>query len=75
MEYEIHTNKTTPYYNCPTFTLKLKAEEITKMIDKVNSISGDELNYIEAGQLTAMLIELRKTVNAQIEYREKLKNE
>ena len=70
MKYEIHTNKTTPYWNCPTLTLKKKADLITQMIVKVNSIPGNHLDYLDATQLTNMLIELRTSVKNQIAYRE-----
>jgi hypothetical protein len=70
MKYDIHTNKTTPYWNCPTFTLKQKLEDITEMIHKVNEIPGDHLNYIEATVLANMLKELKRSVANQIEYRE-----
>lgn len=69
MRYDIHTNKTTPYWNCPTYVLERKVEKITAMIEKVNTISGAELNYTEASALTAMLRELRTSVANQIEYR------
>lgn len=70
MQYDIHTNKTTPYWNCPTLTLKNKVAHITDMIVKVNSIPGNHLDYFEATQLTNMLIELRRTITNQIAYRE-----
>lgn len=70
MKYDIHTNKTTLYWNCPTFTLKKKAEDITKMIEKVHTIPGDHLNYLEATALVNMLKELRTSVQNQIDYRE-----
>ena len=70
MQYNIHTNKTTPYWNCPTFTLRKKLADITEMIEKVNTISGDQLNYCEATNLTNMLKELRTSVANQIAYRE-----
>lgn len=69
MKYDIHTNKTTPYWNCPTAVLESKVNQITEMMEKVNTISGDQLNYIEATRLTNMLSELRRTVINQIEYR------
>lgn len=69
MRYDIHTNKTTPYWNCPTVVLERKVDEITAMIEKVNTISGAELGYTEATRLTAMLRELRTSVSNQIEYR------
>lgn len=71
MTYDIHTNKTTPYWNAPTYALKKKVADITEMIEKVNTIPGDHLNYIEATHLTQMLIELRTSVTNQIAYREK----
>ncbi len=70
MKYDIHTNKTTPYWNCPTKGLETKVADISAMIEKVNTISGDQLNYIEATHLTNMLVELRKCVINQIAYRE-----
>lgn len=70
MKYDIHTNKTTPYWNCPTNTLKKKLADIAEMIEKVNTISGDQLNYCEATQLTNMLKELKTSVANQIAYRE-----
>jgi hypothetical protein len=70
MQYDIHTNKTTPYWNCPTYTLKQKVNSITEMIVKVNSIPGNHLDCIEATRLTQMLIELRRSVTNQIAYRE-----
>lgn len=70
MAYDIHTNNTTPYWNCPTRLLYKKFDDITSMIAKVNTISGDQLNYIEASQLTHMLQELQRTVLNQIKYRE-----
>ena len=70
MQYDIHTNKTTPYWNCPTATLKNKLARITEMIVKVNSIPGNHLDYLETTQLTNMLIELRRSVRNQITYRE-----
>ena len=69
MQYDIHTNKTTPYWNCPTYALKQKVDRITEMIVKVNTIPGDHLNYIESTHLTDMLIELRRSVKNQIAYR------
>lgn len=69
MKYDIHTNKTTPYWNCPTKSLERKVEDITAMIEKVNTISGDQLNYIDATRLTNMLVELRRCLTNQIEYR------
>ena len=70
MQYDIHTNKTTPYQNCPTYVLKKKVEDITEMIEKVYEIPGDHLNYIEATHLTNMLKELKRSVKNQITYRE-----
>jgi hypothetical protein len=69
MKYDIHTNKTTPYWNCPTLVLEKKVADITEMMAKVNTISGDQLSYIEATRLTNMLSELRRCVQNQIEYR------
>lgn len=70
MQYDIHTNKTTPYWNCPTLTLKKKADHISEMIVRVNSIPGNHLDLLTATQLTNMLIELRRTIKNQIAYRE-----
>ena len=70
MQYDIHTNKTTPYWNCPTLALKKKVADITEMIEKVHTIPGDHLNYIECTHLANMLIELRTSVVNQIKYRE-----
>lgn len=70
MQYDIHTNKTTPYWNCPTYVLKMKLEDITEMIQKVYEIPGDHLDYIEATHLINMLKELKASVKNQIDYRE-----
>ena len=72
MQYDIHTNRTTPYWNCPTLVLEKKAKDITEMIEKVNSIPGDHLSYTDATQLTNMLQELRRTISNQIKYRKEL---
>ena len=69
MQYDIHTNKTTPYWNCPTYVLEKKVEDITEMIHRVNEIPVDHLNYIEATHLINMLKELKSSVRSQIEYR------
>lgn len=69
MQYDIHTNKTTPYWNCPTYVLEKKLEDITEMIQKVHTIPGDHLNYIETTVLANMLKELRTSVKNQIAYR------
>ena len=69
MQYDIHTNKTTPYWNCPTYVLEKKLEDITEMIEKVHTIPGNHLNYIEATVIVNMLKELRTSVKNQIEYR------
>lgn len=70
MQYDIHTNKTTPYWNCPTYTLKKKVDRIAEMIVKINTIPGNHLDYLEATQITNMLTELRKSIKNQIAYRE-----
>lgn len=70
MQYDIHTNKTTPYWNCPTYVLEKKVEDITEMIQKVYEIPGDHLGYIEATHLINMLKELKASVKNQIAYRE-----
>jgi hypothetical protein len=70
MQYDIHTNKTTPYWNCPTYVLKNKLEDITEMIAKVHTIPGCHLNYMESTVLVNMLKELRTSVKNQIAYRE-----
>ena len=69
MKYEIHTNKTTPYWNCPTLTLEKKAKDIADMIEKVNTIPGDHISYTECTNLVNMLKELRTSVVNQIKYR------
>ncbi len=70
-EYQVKTNKTTPYWNCPTKVLESKVEAITKMIEKVSTISGDQLDYCEATYLTGLLQELRRCVEAQVEDRKR----
>lgn len=70
MQYDIHTNKTTPYWNCPTLVLQKKVADITEMIEKVHTIPGDHLDYIECTHLVNMLRELRTSVINQIAYRE-----
>jgi hypothetical protein len=72
MAYDIHTNKTTPYWNCPTLVLEKKVDDINEMIKIVNTIPGDHLGYTEAHRLEAMLKELRASVVNQIEYRKQL---
>lgn len=72
-QYNVHTNITTPYWNCPTKVLEKKVKEITDAIEKVNTISGDELDFLDATHIAQMLYELRRTVINQIEDRERVK--
>ena len=70
MQYDIHTNKTTPYWNCPTRVLKDKVEMINFMIRMIHELPGDHLDFVVATQLVGMLKELRTSVKNQIAYRE-----
>lgn len=70
MQYDIHTNKTTPYWNCPTRVLKSKVELINFIIRLIHELPGDSLDFTIATQIVDMLKELRRCVKNQIEYRE-----
>ena len=70
MQYDIHTNKTTPYWNCPTRVLKGKDQAITDMIRYIYALREDQLDFVIATHLVGMLKELRTSVRNQIAYRE-----
>lgn len=70
MKYDIHTNKTTPYWNCPTRVLKDKVETINTIIRLLYNIPGDRLDFFTTSEIVTMLKELRRCVKNQIDYRE-----
>ena len=69
MEYTNFSRKCIPYWNCPTKVLQMKAQEIEEQIEKINSIPGDVLGFIDATRMVQHLKELKKCISNQIEER------
>lgn len=71
MEYTNFSNKCIPFWNCPTKVLELKVQDINEQIERINSLPGDALDFINATRITATLIEARNSIQNQIEERKK----
>jgi archaellum component FlaC len=71
MEYKNFSNKCIPFWNRPTKVLEMKVQDINEQIERINSLSGDTLDFINATRITATLIETRNSIQNQIEERKK----
>lgn len=69
MEYTNFSNKCIPFWNCPTKVLELKVQEIEEQIEKINTMPGDVLGFIDATRMVQHLNELKKCISNQIEER------
>jgi hypothetical protein len=71
MEYTNFSEKCIPYWNCPTKVLELKVHDISEQIERINSMPGDVLDFINATRIIATLSEAKRCIQNQIEERKK----